>query len=151
MTEVRWQRSEIRWQMTEVRWQRSDDRSQMTVNRMNVEHRTSNIERPILMALRFIYFKISESRWRRDLKTAEYWTAVCEKLSRVEFRSSDSLCSVFILNWQNTVFDVGRSMFDVRPARNALKPGWGKFNHLIYISIFTRSQRTLHGRRVFIF
>jgi hypothetical protein len=31
-----------------------------TVNRMNVEHRTSNIERPILMALRFIYFKTSE-------------------------------------------------------------------------------------------
>jgi hypothetical protein len=27
---------------------------------MNVEHRTSNIERPILMALRFIYFKTSE-------------------------------------------------------------------------------------------
>jgi hypothetical protein len=31
-----------------------------TVNRMNVEHRTFNIERPILMALRFIYFKTSE-------------------------------------------------------------------------------------------
>ncbi len=31
-----------------------------TVNRLNVEHRTSNIERPILMALRFIYFKTSE-------------------------------------------------------------------------------------------
>ena len=28
-----------------------------TVNRLNVEHRTSNIEHPILMALRFIYFK----------------------------------------------------------------------------------------------
>jgi len=26
----------------------------------NVEHRTSNIERPILMALRFIYFKTNE-------------------------------------------------------------------------------------------
>ena len=31
-----------------------------TVNRLNVEHRTSNIERPILMTLRFIYFKTSE-------------------------------------------------------------------------------------------
>jgi hypothetical protein len=31
-----------------------------TVNRLNVEHRTSNIERPILMTLRFIYFKKSE-------------------------------------------------------------------------------------------
>jgi hypothetical protein len=28
-----------------------------TMNRLNVEHRTSNIERPILMTLRFIYFK----------------------------------------------------------------------------------------------
>ena len=42
-----------------------------TVKRLNVEHRTSNIERRILMTLRFIDFKTSESRWRRDLKTAE--------------------------------------------------------------------------------
>jgi len=27
------------------------------VNKLNIEHRTSNIERPILMALRFIFFK----------------------------------------------------------------------------------------------
>jgi hypothetical protein len=33
-----------------------------TVKRLNVEHRTSNIERRILMTLRFIYFKTSESR-----------------------------------------------------------------------------------------
>jgi hypothetical protein len=31
-----------------------------TVNRLNVEHRTSNIERPILMTLRFIDFKTNE-------------------------------------------------------------------------------------------
>jgi hypothetical protein len=31
-----------------------------TVNRLNVEHPTPNIQRPILMALRFIYFKTSE-------------------------------------------------------------------------------------------
>jgi hypothetical protein len=31
-----------------------------TVNRLNVEHRTSNIERSILMTLRFIDFKTSE-------------------------------------------------------------------------------------------
>ncbi len=31
-----------------------------TVNRLNVEHRTSNIERRILMALRFIHFETSE-------------------------------------------------------------------------------------------
>jgi len=28
-----------------------------TVNRLNIEHRTFNIERPMWMALRFIYFK----------------------------------------------------------------------------------------------
>jgi hypothetical protein len=33
-----------------------------TLKRLNVEHRTSNIEHPILMALRFIYFKTSEPR-----------------------------------------------------------------------------------------
>ena len=31
-----------------------------TVKRLNVEHRTANIERPILMTLRFIDFKTSK-------------------------------------------------------------------------------------------
>jgi hypothetical protein len=31
-----------------------------TANRLNVEHRTSNTERPILMTLRFIDFKTNE-------------------------------------------------------------------------------------------
>jgi hypothetical protein len=52
------------------------------------------------------------------------------RISNIECRRMDSLCSVFILNRpfgtkahdrQNTLFDVGRSMFDVRPARNASK------------------------------
>jgi hypothetical protein len=33
-----------------------------TVNILNVEHRTSNIERPILMALRFFDLETNESR-----------------------------------------------------------------------------------------
>jgi len=33
-----------------------------TVNRLNVEHRTSNVEHRILMALRFIYFKTNEPK-----------------------------------------------------------------------------------------
>jgi hypothetical protein len=52
------------------------------------------------------------------------------------------------------VFNVGRSMFDVqsvRPARNVLKPVWGQFNHLIYISMSTPTHRAMHGRRVFFF
>jgi hypothetical protein len=33
-----------------------------TMNRLNVEHRTPNVERRILMTLRFIYFKTSEPK-----------------------------------------------------------------------------------------
>jgi len=33
-----------------------------TANRLNVEHRTSNFERPILMALRLIYIETSEPK-----------------------------------------------------------------------------------------
>ena len=35
---------------------------QATVKKLNVEHRTSNFQRPILMALRFIYFKKAKRR-----------------------------------------------------------------------------------------
>jgi hypothetical protein len=42
------------------------------------------------------------------------------------------------------------STFDVRTARNALEKLWGKFNQLIYWSMTTLIQRTMHGRRVFI-
>jgi hypothetical protein len=41
-------------------------------------------------------------------------------------------------------------LFDVRPARNALKLVRGKFNNLIHNSMITLTQRTMHGRRVFI-
>jgi len=43
-----------------------------TVNRLNIEHRTFNIEHPILMALCFIYFKADKSHKTCHLKTAEY-------------------------------------------------------------------------------
>jgi hypothetical protein len=39
--------------------------------------------------------------------------------------------------------------FDIRPARNALKPVRGEFNNLIHHTMLTLTQRTLHGRRVF--
>jgi hypothetical protein len=56
--------------------------------------------------------------------------------------------------FSHSKFDVGRSMFDVhlfrvRPARNALKPVWGKSNNLIHNSMIMLTQRTMHGRRVF--
>ncbi len=106
-----------------------------TVNRLNVEHRMPNIERPIVMTLRFIYFKTNESRWRRDLKTAacdepfgrepfgrmtQGRTTKPNRISKGRFApglhshfGGAGLLSIY-LNWQNTVFDVGRSMFDVR-------------------------------------
>jgi hypothetical protein len=31
-----------------------------TADRLNIEHRASNVERPIMMALRLIFFKASE-------------------------------------------------------------------------------------------
>jgi hypothetical protein len=68
---------------------------------MNIEHRTFNIERRILMTLRFIYFKSSEPQ-------------------NVE---GQLLCfpQPFFIR-QNTLFDVGRSMFDVRRSFFQLSP-----------------------------
>jgi len=40
-----------------------------TANRLNVEHRTSNIERRILMALRFIESKQANRSLRRGLRS----------------------------------------------------------------------------------
>jgi hypothetical protein len=43
-----------------------------TVKRLNIEHRTSNIERRILMALRFIESKTSELQNTEPLKFEEW-------------------------------------------------------------------------------
>ena len=48
-----------------------------TMNRLNVEHRTPNIERPLMKALRFIHFikrepQITNCRQRLDLKLVEF-------------------------------------------------------------------------------
>jgi len=37
-------------------------------NRLNVEHRTSNVERSMRMALRFIYLETNESHCRGKIK-----------------------------------------------------------------------------------
>ena len=47
-----------------------------------------------------------------------------------------------------SVINIRRSMLDVRPARNALKPVRGKSNYLIHNSMIMLIQRTMHGRRV---
>jgi hypothetical protein len=51
------------------------------------------------MTQRFIYFKKSAPHLAMRL---------------FEFLRLVPLCPAFIINWQNTLFDVGRSMFDVR-------------------------------------
>jgi hypothetical protein len=61
-----------------------------TVKRLNVEHRTFNFERPILMALRFIY-----------LKQANRCILQGGQVSQSRF----ALLGIF-LNRQNTVFDL---------------------------------------------
>ncbi len=64
-----------------------------TVKRLNVEHRTSNIEHRILMTLRFIDFKTSESRGRRDLKTVKFQRV--DSLLAFVANLEKSACSVF--------------------------------------------------------
>jgi len=73
-----------------------------TANRLNVEHRTSNIERRILMALRFIESKTSESQ------NLEGWFCFAQPF--LIDRSTLSL-DPEALDGQNTLLDVGRSMF----------------------------------------
>ncbi len=76
---------------------------------MNIEHRTFNVEHSILMALRFIYFKTSESQiFEGQIRLAQFFykmTVRPEALDRpFETKAHDR---------QNSLFDVGRSMFDV--------------------------------------
>jgi len=67
------------------------------------------------MALRFIYFMTSE------LQNIEYRTAACDELSRVESskdgqvsKGGNALLSLFKIDRIHySMFDVGRSMFDV--------------------------------------
>ena len=97
-----------------------------TVKRLNVEHRTSNIERPILMTLRFIYFKPSElqntesqpatsspRRARACLRNELRPNVACRRQPSRNSKGRFAWLSLY-LNWQNTLFDVGRSMFNVR-------------------------------------
>jgi hypothetical protein len=65
-----------------------------TVNRLNVEHRTSNIERPILIALRFIDFKTSEPQPATSPSVVSSGLEPVES-SRVEFRRVASLVQRF--------------------------------------------------------
>ena len=62
------------------------------VNGLNVEHRTPNIERPILMTLRFIDFIINGIKACGETFGLEL---TAEGLSRIEFSRVDKFCSVF--------------------------------------------------------
>ena len=73
------------------------------------------------------------------------------KYRTAECRRVESLCSVFFKIGRIHSFEIRHSVFEIRPARNALKLVCGKFNHLIYKSMITPTQNTMHGRRVFAF
>jgi hypothetical protein len=76
-----------------------------TVKRLNVEHRTSNIERPILMTLRFIYFKTSKPQ---NTVPQPATSSAVSKFRRVDSLAQRrrsrgasvcaACCSVFFLN-----------------------------------------------------
>ena len=59
-------------------------------NRLNVKHRTPNIERRILMTLRFIDFKINGTKACGETVGLEL---TAEGLNRIEFRRVDTFCS----------------------------------------------------------
>ena len=93
-----------------------------TVKILNVEHRTSNIERPILWRYALSILKQANHSLRRALRPwAQSQTTpfgklrawVCQKQPIRISKGRFALLSLF-LNWQNSLFDVGRSMFDVR-------------------------------------
>ena len=69
-----------------------------TANRLNVEHWTSNIEHRILMTLRFIDFKTSESQ-KTELQNFEGW-----------FRFAQSFFKIDRIHH----FDIRHSWFDIR-------------------------------------
>ena len=81
-----------------------------TVKSLNVEHPTPNIERRILMTLRFIYLKKMRTAACDEPFGCELRV---ERLSRFEFRRVDSLCSVFfqIDRIHYSMLDVQCSMF----------------------------------------
>jgi hypothetical protein len=62
-----------------------------TANRLNVEHRTPNIERRILMALRFIESKTNESQ------NLEGWFCFAKPflIDRIHYWMLDVQCSMF--------------------------------------------------------
>jgi len=76
--------------------------SERTVKRLNVEHRTPNIERRILMTLRFIYFKTSESlNFEGHIRSCS--AGACA-----------ACCSVFFKIDRIHYFEIRHSLFDIR-------------------------------------
>ena len=78
-----------------------------TENRLNVEHRTPNIERPILMTLRFIYFNTSEPQ------NIEYRTQNVEGWNRFAH-------SFFKIDRSTQKLSTGRiHFFDIRHSKHS--------------------------------
>jgi len=77
-----------------------------TVIRLNVEHRTSNIERRILMTLRFIYFKTSEPQNPPKADKSRRMVS----LTAFVAASAEQACSIFFIKKIEYI----PSIFDIR-------------------------------------
>ena len=87
---------------------------------LNIEHRTSNIEHPILMTLRFIHLNENESRWRRDFKTVESsQSGQIQKGRYVLLSIFSKLIEYIIRCW---TFNVRCSMFIFQQGRPPCRP-----------------------------
>ncbi|UCD79878.1 MAG: hypothetical protein JSW26_00140 [Desulfobacterales bacterium] len=90
------------------------------VNGLNVEHRTLNIEPPIWMGLRFIYFKKSEQKLATCCAESDFdWSirphrAGAPAAPALARRVRSVFFSIFFIDEiPYSMLDVGRSMFDV--------------------------------------
>ena len=103
---------------SESRWRR--DLKTIERPTSNIEHRTSNMDGAALYL--FLYQGITLKMWFIDssLRRTTFGLSSCRRQpSQILIRTISSgrfpcvVCGL-LLNWQNTLFDVGRSMFDVR-------------------------------------
>jgi hypothetical protein len=79
-----------------------------TANRLNVEHRTPNIERPILMTLRFIYFKTNQPQNQPEADKFRKVDSLAQRRRRVMLSIFYKLTEYIIRCW---TFNVRCSMF----------------------------------------
>ena len=140
---------------------------------MNIEHRTLNVQHRIMYSAcreplcRTVNLKKKTEQSEATLRNPTRLPSTSSGPEHIEgshstlssrpkgssqaavFRSHLQRDSLVLKSIKRSVINIGRSMLDVRPARNALKPVRGKSNNLIHNSMIMLTQRTMRGRRVF--